>query len=603
MKTVELRSADCQSAVSRVSYPHPPGATHGAALRLLTSGLVGLWLVGCSRSPAPAPTALPTNAAARSQVLASPWFEEVALSAGVDFTYHTGHEGRYYMPEIKGGGGGLLDFDGDGLLDLFCVQAGSLHPEVTHRPTHKLFHNLGGWKFADVTEKAGVAGIGRFGMGCACGDFNNDGRPDIFITHVGANLLYRNNGDGTFTDVTQSAGVAATTWGVSAAFFDYDGDGWLDLVVANYLRWSPEVETDCFSRGGLPDYCSPLSYKAPAMATLFHNRGDGTFENVTVAAGLDKAYGNGLGVVCADFNRDGKPDIFVANDASPNQLWINQGGGRFVDEAMIRGCAVNALGMSEAGMGITTADLNQDGWRDLFVTHLVGEANRLFMNTNGYFTDVVRPAGPGVSSWPNTSFGVGFYDFDHDGELDLYVSNGRVKRGVTDLDPADVYAEQNTLLRGLGGGAFAEVPNAGTARPLLAAGRGAAFGDLDNDGDIDVVVFNRDRPLFLLKNVAPKKGHWIGFRLLNQKGLEAVGAETRLETGGRVWWRAVSPHESYASSNDPRVHCGLGPATQVQHVTVLWPDGKTEGFGPFPADAYHTVREGTGQTLPPFKFR
>jgi hypothetical protein len=567
-----------------------------AGVGLAAGLLAGLLTVGCS--PSPPPTVSSPTAPPPSQTLTEPWFEEVATSAGVRFTYQTGHSGRYLMPEIKGGGGGLLDYDGDGLLDLFCVQAGSLHPEVTQRPTHKLFRNLGDWKFADVTEQAGVAGTGRFGMGCACADYDNDGDVDLFITHVGANLLYRNNGDGTFTDVTQSAGVAATTWGVSSAFFDYDGDGWLDLVVANYLRWSLEVETDCFSRGGLPDYCSPLSYKAPAMDTLFHNRGDGTFENVTLAAGLDKAYGHGLGVVCVDFNRDGKMDIFIANDASPNQLWINQGGGKFVDEAMIRGCAVNALGMSEAGMGVTTADLNQDGWRDLFVTHLVGEANRLFMNTNGYFVDFVQPGGPGITSWPFTSFGVGFFDFDHDGELDLYVSNGRVKRGVTDLDPADLYAEPDTLFRGLGGGAFVEVPNAGTTQPLLAAGRGAAFGDLDNDGDVDVVVFNRDGPLHLLKNVAEKKGHWIGFRLLDRKGLDAVGAEARIEAGERVWWRAVAPHESYASSNDPRVQCGLGPATQAQRVTVFWPDGKVEVFGPFPVDAYQVLRHGTGRLQP-----
>ena len=290
----------------------------------------------------------------------------------------------------------------------------------------------------------------------------------------------------------------------------------------------------------------------------------------------------------------------MANDATPNQLWINQGDGRFKDEALIRGCAVNGMGMSEAGMGIAVVDLFGRGVFDLFVTHLTGEANRLFHNTgNGYFADLVTSKGPGVTSWPYTSFGVGFFDFDNDGILDLYVANGRVKRGLTDLDPQDPYAEPNNLLRGLGGGEFEELfPQGGTAPPLIAASRGAAFGDLDNDGGIDIIVTNRDGPTHVLRNRVGGQGHWIKFRALNRAGTDAIGALARLETGERRFWQQVQPNQSYASSNDPRLHFGLGTAERVDRITIRWPRGETESFGPFEVNRFHPLREGTGQRTP-----
>ncbi|MHB8522931.1 MAG: CRTAC1 family protein [Limisphaerales bacterium] len=556
-------------------------------------------MTGCSK-PLPTPSSTETSSVDTPKSVIpqppnAPWFEEVAAKARVDFHHTSGHTHRFYMPEMETGGVGLLDYDGDGLLDILCVQGGSLDPAITNQPGCKLYHNLGNWRFEDVTERAGVGGHGEYGMGCACADFDGDGRIDIYETTLGHNILYHNNGDGTFTDVTAKAGVANGSWSTSAAFFDRDGDGRLDLVVVNYLNWSIATELDCFSRGGLPDYCSPLNYKAPAMDTLYHNRGDGTFEDVTRAAGLDKAYGNGLGVVCADFNHDGRPDIFVANDAMPNQLWINQGNGRFVDEAMIRGCAVNALGMTEAGMGVAAVDLWQRGWLDLFVTHLVNEGNRLWANTNGYFVDTVMPKGPGAPSLPYTGFGLAFADFDNDGVLDLYVANGKVKLGETRFDPNDPYAEPNNLLRGLGNGQFEEVlPHGGTTPPLIATSRGLAVGDLDNDGALDVVVINRDGPVHVLRNLAGRRGHWIMFRVLNRKGVDAIGASVRIEAGDKVQWRRVAPNEGYCSSSDPRVHFGLGAAAQVERATVLWPDGAQESFGPLAAGRLHELREGQG---------
>lgn len=560
-----------------------------------------LALFGCGRPQPPAPSP-ELKSAPEPPSAAAPWFEEVAAQAGVTFRHSSGHGTRFYMPEMVTGGVGLLDFDGDGWLDFFCVNGGALDPSAPHPLGHKLYRNLGHWKFEDVTERAGVGGSGEYGMGCACGDFNNDGRVDLYVSHLNGGLLFRNNGPGSgvsiFTDVTREAGIHGDSWGTSAAWFDYDGDGQLDLMVANYLRWSRETELNCFSRGGRPDYCSPLNYKAPAMDTLYHNRGDGAFENVTRAAGLDQAYGNGLGVACADFNHDGRLDIYVANDGVPNQLWINQGNGRFTEEALIRGCAVNAVGMPRAGMGIAAVDLRQRGSLDIFITHLVGEGNGLFVNAHGQFADVVSPKGPGASSRPFTGFGVGFADFDNDGHLDLYVANGRVKLGVKDLDAKDPYAEPSVLLRGLGQGEFEAVnPQGGVHPPLLATGRGAAFGDLDNDGAMDGVVINRDGPVHLLRNVVPQRGNWILFRMLDRRGSDAINARLRLEAGGRMQFRDVMPNQGYCSSNDPRVHFGLAAARKVDRVAVRWRSGEEEVFGPFDSGHITELRQGGGQKI------
>lgn len=570
----------------------------GAIIPLNCVWLIALvWssgLSGCSKSP-PAPGSVPA-AVQHSDQSADPWFEETAVNARLNFKHSSGASGHFWMPEMMTGGVGLLDYDGDGYLDVFCVNGGSLDSTTTNRPGNKLYRNLGNWQFEDVTERAGVGGHGEYGMGCTCADYDGDGGTDIYVTNVGTNILYHNNGDGTFTDVTREAGVGGASWGTSCAFFDYDGDGHLDLFVANYLKWSPTRELECFSHGGLRDYCSPMNYKAPAVDSLYHNKGDGTFENVTVSAGLDKAYGNGLGVACADFNGDGRLDIFVANDAMPNQLWINQGNGKFVDEAMIRGCAVNTYGVPRAGMGVAAVDLDQKGWLDLFVTHLVGEDNGLFMNGKGYFTDALHPKGPGSGSLPFTGFGVGFADFDHDGQLDLYVANGRVKSGARNLDPTDPYAEPNSLLRGLGGGQFEQVsPQGGVVESRAATSRGAAFGDLDNDGDMDVVIINRDGPVHLLRNIARKQGSWIIFRALSRKHTDAINGSVRVEAAGKVYWRYVQPNQGYCSSSDPRVHFGLDSAQKVERVTVRWPDGAEEFFGPFEVGRIFELNEGKGQ--------
>ncbi len=563
---------------------------------LVFSAAMLLLAMACGQKSGPETSAPASENSPPSASLAvAPWFEDVAARSGVTFKHSSGHTSRFYMPEMQTGGVGLIDYDNDGLLDILCVNGGSLDPNATDRPGHRLYRNLGNWKFEDVTDRAGLMGHGEYGMGCACGDFDGDGRTDIYLSHTTGGLLYRNNGDGSFTDITTQAGIDGRSWGTSCSFLDYDQDGNLDLVVANYLKWSRETELNCYSRGGQPDYCSPMNYKAPAMATLYRNKGNGTFENATLAAGLDKAYGNGLGVACADFDHDGWIDIFVANDAMPNQLWMNKGNGRFIDEALTRGIAVSAVGMPRAGMGVALVDLKQTGWLDVFVTHLVGEGNGWFVNNGGRFTDTVASRGPNSSSIPLTGFGVGFADFDLDGQLDLYVANGRVKYGPRDLDPADPYAEPNTLLRGLGDGNFEETkPEGGTARPLLHTSRGTALGDLDNDGLMDVVVINRDGPAYLLRNIAPKRGHWAMFRVRDRKGVDALNSAVRIEAGDKVWFRDLIPNQSYCSSNDPRVHLGLGEVSRIDRVIVRWRVGAEEAFGPLNVDQLHEIRESSG---------
>lgn len=528
------------------------------------------------------------------------WFREASQASGLNFQHRSGHANRFYMPEMVTGGVGLFDYDRDGWIDIICVNGGSIERQAEQPAGHRLYRNLGGFRFEDATERAGLGGVRGYGMGCACGDFDGDGFPDLLITHLQGSKLFRNQRDGTFAEVTSSSGIDDAGWGTSAAFCDYDLDGDLDLLVTRYLRWSPQVELPCFSQGGRPDYCSPLNYKSPAMDALYENLGGGRFTNVTARAGLDQAYGNGLGVACADFTGDGKIDLFVANDGMPNQLWVNRGNGQFAEEAALRGCAVSSVGMPRAGMGVAAVDLGQRGALDLFVTHLVGEGNGLFINSNGYFVDHLSTHSVNATSRPWTGFGVGFADFDNDGWLDAYVANGRVKYGAKDLDPRDPYAEPNSLLRGQAGGAFEEVSIPGGTDPvLLGTSRGLALGDLDHDGGMDVVIVNKDGPLHVLKNVHPARGAWAAFRVLNRAGTDAFNARVTLQAGGRRWFRDVLPNQSYCSSHDPRVHFGLGSVSRIESVVVRWPEGQTESFASVSLGTVQDLRQGRGEPVLP----
>ncbi|MFN2444429.1 MAG: CRTAC1 family protein [Vicinamibacterales bacterium] len=537
-----------------------------------------------SRSEKPAATSADTGAAASSTV----WFEEVARSRGLVWTHQSGHRDRFLLPEIMGGGAALFDMDADGDLDAYLVQSGEVQNRTGKGEGNRLFRNDGRGFFSDVTANSGAAAPG-YGMGVAAGDVDNDGDTDLYVTNLDENVLLLNDGRGQFTNVTRKAGVGGAGWSTSAAFLDYDTDGWLDLFVARYIDWSVGSERECYSLTGVLDYCSPKNYDAPTSALLFHNQRDGTFVDVSARAGLTRAVGNGLGVVAADFDADGRLDIFVANDGTPNHLWMNGGPSGFVEAALIQGVAIDQDGAPKAGMGVHAADVDGDGDQDLLVVNLDTEPDSYFRNEGRYFVDATVSAGLRTASRRFTRFGMALVDFDNDGVLDLYEANGRV--GLqSERYGDDPYAEPNILMRGLPGARFEEIrPGGGTATPLVATSRAAAFGDVDNDGGMDVLIVNRDAAPHLLRNVVSARGHWIAFRVVDRHGRDALGAELTIDVAGRRIRRDVRAAFSYLASNDPRVHVGLGTDTRVTAVDVQWPDGQRARIGPFEADRIVTI--------------
>ncbi len=523
------------------------------------------------------------------------WFEEVSRRSGISFEWKSGHERRHYFPEIMGGGAALFDMDEDGDLDAYLVQAGGILQPPEERPTNQLFENRGRGEFEDVSAGSG-AGDRGYGMGVAAGDVDDDGRTDLYVTNVGPNALLRNVAPGEFADETASRGGGEDAWSTSAGFLDYDRDGDLDLYVANYVVWSAENELTCYSKPHPEDYCSPKSYNAPAPDTLYRNDG-GHLTDVSAEMGLRTAFGNGLGVVFADFDADGFEDVFVANDGVKNQLWMNDEGKRLRDEAISRGCAVDQDGREKAGMGTCAADLDQDGDEDLFVVNLTGETDTLFRNDGGRFSDRTPLSGLSAVSRPFTRFGTGFVDFDHDGLLDLYQANGRVTHDP-EGDGARPFDQPSLLFRGMGPARFEEVlPRGGTEKALSATSRAAVFGDVDGDGGIDILVVNRDGPLHLLHNEVAGRGNWISFRVRERSGRDALGAVVRLRVGDDALLRRVRSAYSYCAANDPKVHVGLGQETSVRDVVVTWVGGETEAFGDFAAGRAVELVRGRGTAI------
>lgn len=561
-------------------HPLGPAPTRRRrAIRLSTCCLIAA-LVGCSQSP-------PGSRVTERLPPPSPWFDETAAQRGLEFLHDSGHRQRFLLPEIMSGGAALFDMDNDGFLDAYLLQSGELTTGST--AGNRLFRNRGDGTFEDVTAGSG-ADVRGYGMGVAAGDYDADGMTDLYVTQLGHNVLLRNQGGGHFQDVTGRAGVASRGWGTSSVFLDYDGDGRLDLFVANYVDWSPSSERACQSITGVADYCGPVEYNAPRAATLYHNSGDGTFRDVSQLAGIGAVSGNGLGVVSGDFNGDGRVDIYVANDRTPNRLWINQGHGRFEDMALIAGCAVDQDGRPKAGMGVHAGDPDDDGDLDLFVGNMNGETDSFFRNDGTFFSDDSAVVGLRRTSRPFTRFGAALLDFDNDGVLDLFEATGRVgqQAGMFSSDP---YAEPNLIFRGLPGGRFEEaLPRGGTREPLFATSRAAAFGDIDNDGGIDVLVANRDARPHLLHNVVRARGHWIQFKVVDRHGGDALGATVTVTAAERRVRRDVTAGYSYLASNDPRVHIGLGRASSVTGVTVRWPDGELQSFGDMRADQTVTLQ-------------
>ena len=518
------------------------------------------------------------------------WFEEVGLAAGLDFEHSYATERRYWMPEAVGSGLAFVDVDEDGDQDLYAVQGGDLESETGMG--NRFYANQGDGTFIDDTERTGL-GDKSYGMGVACGDYDGDGKVDIYVTNVGPNTLYRNRGDGTFDDVTEAtdAGSHEALWGTSTAFFDYDRDGDLDIYVANYLIWSAQTEVKCDSTYAKPDYCSPRNYNTPSMDTLLRNEGGETFTDVSIEAGIQngKVFGNGLGVAPGDFDGNGYCDIYVANDLTENRLWANQGDGTFVEDGLVAGCAVNIDGVQEAGMGVIAHDFQHDGDLDLFLTHLRTQTNTFYLNQGkGMFVDATTTLGLAAPSLEFTGFGVGFADFDQDAIDDLFIANGRVTVGSKAYDPDDIYAEPNQILRGLEDDSFEEIPDCGLATPVYGNTRGAAFGDYDNDGDVDIACLDNGSRIKLLRNVA-SRGHWMLLRALKASGADDHGAMIRVGEGEKAIWRQVQPCFSFCSSNDVRVHVGLGDDASPRKVMVRWSDGTEQEFGPLEVDRLHEL--------------
>ena len=525
------------------------------------------------------------------------WFEEIAAEAGLDFVHTSGRkQDRYLFPETVCGGAALIDIDNDGWLDILFVQSNDLlnardASQLARTFDHacRLYRNQGNGTFEDITDDSGALVIG-FGIGAATGDYDNDGDTDLYITRFGANVLLRNDG-GRLVDVTIASGTGGEGWSSSAAFLDFDRDGYLDLFVCQYMYWSADGERECRSPTGARDYCAPRSYDAPSPDVLYQNNGDGTFTDISLAAGLHAAFGPGLGVVSADFNDDGWPDIYVANDGRVNQLWINQQDGTFVDEALLMGCGLDLAGIAKAGMGVDAADFDDDGDADLVVVNFHNETDSLYRRHPSHFADETASAGLGITSRAFTRFGVGFADFDNDGVVDVYEACGRVNRQDV-LHGSDPYAEPNLLFRGSAEGRFTEVlPRGGTRSELVGVSRAAAFGDIDNDGGVDVLVVNRDAPPHLLHNVIADNEPWIMLRVLNEHGSDAIGAKVVCAIGTRTVTRTVRTAYSYCAANDPRVHIGLGGARRVDRVEITWIDGTRDSFGPFEAGRIVTIQQ------------
>jgi hypothetical protein len=532
------------------------------------------------------------------------WFCDATAEVGLDFVHEAGPTGSYSMPQITGSGGALLDFDNDGLFDLYLVQNGG--PGSAAR--NKLFHQQRDGTFKDVSAGSGLD-IAGWGMGVAVGDFDNDGFVDVYVSQYGGGRLFRNKGNSTFEDVTKSSGVEQLGWGVSCCFFDYDRDGWLDLVVVNSVDYDPARV--CLATNGKREYCPPGAFQGTSMR-LFHNRGrDSTgrwlgFEDVTVAAGVAKR-GPGLGVTCADFDGDGWPDIFVANDGKPSHLWINQHDGTFKDEAVLRGVAYNGLGQALANMGVTLADVSGSGRFDLFITHLTEETHTLWRQTaRGRFEDQTSAARLDAPHWRGTGFGTIFADFDLDGAPDIAVVNGRIKRGppagADALGPFwSHYGERNQLFANDGTGRFRDISRGNDAFcGTFAVSRGLIWGDFGNRGRVDLVVTAIAGPARFYRNIAEPRGHWLSVRAIDPAlHRDAYGAVVTVEAGGRRWLGLVNPAQSYLCSGDPRAHFGLGPVERVDAIRLAWPDGLTEVFPGTGVDRALQLARGKGRRVEP----
>jgi hypothetical protein len=532
-------------------------------------------------------------------------YTDVRKQAGITFLQDaTQTEEKYYL-ETMGTGVGWLDYDQDGLMDLFFVQSAATD---IYKPPHPLrsalYHNNGDGTFTDVTEKAGVGDEGHYGQGVAVGDFDDDGYPDLYVTGYGRAILYHNNGNGTFTDVTAKAGVADEGgWSTSAGWFDYDKDGWLDLVVTNYIEWSSKNNLWCGEhRPGYRSYCHPGNYKGQ-KTKLYHNNHDGTFTDVSDASGVGKPESKGMGVVLADFNNDGWPDIAIANDSWPNFLFLNKHDGTFQDVSLVSGMAASEDGRYEAGMGIDAADVDGDGWQDVYITHLDFELNRLYHNNHdGTFNDDTFRSLIGNKAILLSGVSMKFLDYDNDGWPDILQLNGAMLDNVQLYHGEVSYKEPLLMFRNQGKGQFEKVSESlgpDFMRPI--AGRGLATADYDNDGDIDVATNNRGDYPSLLRNDGGNANHWLEILLIGTKSnRDGIGASLKLTSEGISHVEQAKGGMSYMSASDPRIFFGLGKRTKIDSLEITWPSGLVGKLTNVPIDKIIAVKEGAGIVPRPF---
>ncbi|HET7442813.1 MAG TPA: CRTAC1 family protein [Terriglobales bacterium] len=528
-------------------------------------------------------------------------FEEVPPSvSGITWKHTAGKSAEKYLPETTGAGCAFLDYDNDGWMDLYFVNSGKCDFYDPNPPLRNaLYRNNRNGTFTDVTEKAGVA-AGGYGQGVAVGDYDGDGFPDLYVTQYGRNILYHNNGDGTFTDVTERAGVAAPGWNSSAVWFDYDNDGRLDLFVCQFVEFSKATSKDCHAgEDAKRGYCIPHLYK-PTASWLFHNNGNGTFTDVSRQSGIAKHLGKAWGVVATDINNDGWMDLFVANDTVANFLFVNRGHGHFEEIGTPAGVAYSAEGRPRSGMGLDSADYDQDGWMDLFVANIDHEMYSIYKNNHDEtFDDEALPTGIGAATRMLSGWGLKFFDYDNDGNVDLFLANGNPDDLIEELTHDQVaYREPLLLFRNTGKG-FRNVSSEGGPlfkQPLSA--RGLAIGDFDNDGAVDVVVCVNDAGPLLLRNKAGNQNNWLGVKLVGKTGnADAIGARIKYQAGDLKRTRMKVGGGSYLSSHDPRIVLGIGKRPGIDWLEVTWPQpsGKTEHFTDLPINRYITIVEGQGK--------
>ena len=524
-------------------------------------------------------------------------FENATAAAGIRFVHYKGSNGTSTILEEAGPGVCVDDYDGDGWPDIYFVNGRDLYNRgIAAR--NALYRNNGDGTFVDVTERAGVPG-NAYGLGCVWGDYDNDGYPDLYITQYGKNILYHNNGNGTFTDVTDHAGVGAMDFGhpfhTGATFFDYDRDGYLDLYVGGYANFGPGSQRTCSLGANIRSSCRPMVYGG-TPALLYHNNRDGTFRNVTKAAGMYQPNGLNLAVGASDWNDNGWPDLFVANDGMEAYLYHNDRNGKFTNTAMQAGMALSTGGGAMAAMCISLGDYDNDGHLDLFISDFQDNSDHIWRNDGkGFFEEVSDAVGITGPTRHVLSFGGGFFDFDNDGWLDLFIANGHVYPEVEIASPGSHYKQINSLFRNDGKGKFVEVTKiAGNGFTTPYAGRGVAFADFDNDGNMDVLVANNNDPPLLLHNRGSTGNHFLNFKLIGTKSnREAVGAHIHLQASGISQIREIMAGGSYLSHSDLRAHFGVGPAMFAESVEVLWPSGLRGTFRNVAADKFYVIREGT----------